>query len=74
MKFYKLLVSFFFLVNLDSVSSVVAKSVTNVTDLTVVTLSDVEVVAHRKTIKLSGHDLLVDVENDSILNYQNDIY
>lgn len=60
--------------NLDSDSSIVAKKTTEVLDSTVVSLSDVEVIAHRKTMKLSGHDLMVDVEHDSILNHQNDIY
>ena len=59
---------------LDSDSSVVAKSMTGISDSTVISLSDVEVIAHRKNIKLSGHNLLVDVEHDSILNHQNDIY
>ena len=56
---------------LDSDSSVVAKNMTGISDSTVISLSDVEVIAHRKNIKLSGHNLLVDVEHDSILNHQN---
>ena len=59
---------------LDSDSNVVAKNMTGISDSTVISLSDVEVIAHRKNIKLSGHNLLVDVEHDSILNHQNDIY
>ena len=59
---------------LDSDSNVVAKNMTGISDSTVISLSDVEVIAHRKSIKLSGHNLLVDVEHDSILNHQNDIY
>lgn len=58
----------------DSDSSVVAKSMTGISDSTAISLSDVEVIGHRKNIKLSGHNLLVDVEHDSILNHQNDIY
>ena len=59
---------------LDSDSNVVAKSITGISDSTVISLSDVEVIGHHKNIKLSGHNLLVDVEHDSILNHQNDIY
>ena len=59
---------------LDSDSSVVAKNMTGISDSTAISLSDVEVIGHRKNIKLSGHNLLVDVEHDSILNHQNDIY
>ena len=59
---------------LDSDSSVVAKYMTGISDSTAISLSDVEVIGHRKNIKLSGHNLLVDVEHDSILNHQNDIY
>lgn len=59
---------------LDSDSNVVAKNMTGISDSTAISLSDVEVIAHRKNIKLSGHNLLVDVEHDSILNHQNDIY
>ena len=58
----------------DSDSSVVAKNMTGISDSTAISLSDVEVIGHRKNIKLSGHNLLVDVEHDSILNHQNDIY
>ncbi len=47
---------------------------TGISDSTAISLSDVEVIGHRKNIKLSGHNLLVDVEHDSILNHQNDIY
>jgi len=64
----------FFVLSLGQVGRAVnAKSVIAVLSDSV-SLPDVEVVAHRKTIKLSGHDLLVDVEHDSILNCQNDIY
>lgn len=59
---------------LDSDSNVVAKNMTGISDSTAISLSDVEVIGHRKNIKLSGHNLLVDVEHDSILNHQNDIY
>ena len=62
------------IVILDSDSSVVAKNMTGISDSTAISLSDVEVIGHRKNIKLSGHNLLVDVEHDSILNHQNDIY
>lgn len=47
---------------------------TGISDSTAISLSDVEVIGHRKNIKLSCHNLLVDVEHDSILNHQNDIY
>ena len=59
---------------LDSDSNVVAKNMTGISDSTAISLSDVEVIGHRKNIKLSGHNLLVDVEHDSILNHQNDIW
>ena len=40
---------------LDSDSNVVAKNMTGISDSTVISLSDVEVITHRKNIKLSGH-------------------
>ena len=40
---------------LDSDSNVVAKSITGISDSTVISLSDVEVIGHHKNIKLSGH-------------------
>ena len=43
------------------------KNMTGISDSTAISLSDVEVIGHRKNIKLSGHNLLVDVEHDSIL-------
>ena len=41
---------------LDSDSNVVAKSITGISDSTVISLSDVEVIGHHKNIKLSGHN------------------
>ena len=41
---------------------------------TVISLDGVDVVARRATVKMIGHSIVVDVEHDSILNRQNDIY
>ena len=41
---------------------------------TVISLDGVDVVARRATVKVIGHSIVVDVEHDSILNRQNDIY
>ncbi len=41
---------------------------------TVISLDGVDVVARRTTVKLAGNSLVVDVEHDSILNRQNNIY
>ncbi len=41
---------------------------------TVISLDGVDVVARRATMKMMGHSIVVDVEHDSILNRQNDIY
>lgn len=41
---------------------------------TVISLDGVNVVARRATVKMVGHSIVVDVEHDSILNRQNDIY
>lgn len=41
---------------------------------TVISLAGVDVVARRATVKMAGNSLVVDVEHDSILNRQNNIY
>lgn len=41
---------------------------------TIISLEGIDVVARRATVKLIGNNLVIDVEHDSILNRQNNIY